>query len=84
MCYWRERAIWLLVNDCLWEMRSGLSPERRVRFDGDRECSLLALKDHVGLHLIQYLLSYKSPALLWAGVRAETRMNSTLPVGGSV
>jgi hypothetical protein len=29
-CYWRERAIWLLVNAYLREMRSGLSPERCV------------------------------------------------------
>jgi hypothetical protein len=83
-CFWRERADRLLENAYLGEMRSGLSPERCVRRDGDRECSLLALKDHVGLHLIQYLLSYKSPALLWAGVRGETHMNSTSPVGGSV
>jgi hypothetical protein len=26
----RERAAWLLVNACLWKMRFGLLPERRV------------------------------------------------------
>jgi hypothetical protein len=48
-CFWRERAIWLLVNVYLGEMRSGLSPERRVGRDGDGECSLSALKDQVDL-----------------------------------
>jgi hypothetical protein len=43
--FWRERAIWLLVNTYLGEMRSGLSPERRVGRDGDGECSLSPLKD---------------------------------------
>jgi hypothetical protein len=44
-CFRWERAFWLLVNAYLGEMRSGLSPERRVRRDGDGECSLSALKD---------------------------------------
>jgi hypothetical protein len=37
----RERAAWLLVNACLGKMRSGLSPERRVIWDGIGECSPL-------------------------------------------
>jgi hypothetical protein len=37
------------VNAYLGEMRSGLSPERRVGRDGDGECSLSALKDRVDL-----------------------------------
>jgi hypothetical protein len=37
------------VNAYLGEMRSGLSPERRVGRDGDGECSLSALKDRVEL-----------------------------------
>jgi hypothetical protein len=45
MCYWWGRAIWLLVNAYLGEMRSGLSLEWRVGFDGDGECSLKTLKD---------------------------------------
>jgi hypothetical protein len=49
--YWRERAVWLLVNAYLREMRSGLSPERLVRRDGDGECSLLALKDRSSVDL---------------------------------
>jgi hypothetical protein len=48
-CFWRERAIWLLVNVYLGEMRSGLSPERCVGRDGDGVCSLSALKDRVDL-----------------------------------
>jgi hypothetical protein len=48
-CFWRERAIWLLVNACLGEMRSGLSPERLVRRDGYGECSLSVPKDRVEL-----------------------------------
>jgi hypothetical protein len=47
--FWWERAIWLLVNAYLGEMRSGLSPERRVGRDGDGEYSLSALKDRVDL-----------------------------------
>jgi hypothetical protein len=39
------------VNAYLGEMRSGLSPERRVGCDGDGECSLSALKDRVDLPL---------------------------------
>jgi hypothetical protein len=41
----REQAAWLLVNACLGKMRSGLSLERRVVWDGVGECSLSALKD---------------------------------------
>jgi hypothetical protein len=48
-CFWRERAIWLLVNAYLREMGSGLSPERRAGRDVDGECSLSALKDRVDL-----------------------------------
>jgi hypothetical protein len=51
MCFWQERAIWLLVNAYLMEMRSGLSPERRVGRDGDGECSLSALENQVDLPL---------------------------------
>jgi hypothetical protein len=37
------------VNAYLGEMRSGLSPKRRVGRDGDGECSLSAPKDRVDL-----------------------------------
>jgi hypothetical protein len=50
-CFWWERAIWLLVNAYLGEMRSGLSPEQRVGCDGDGECSLSALKDRSSIDL---------------------------------
>jgi hypothetical protein len=70
--FWRERAAWLLVNVCRGKMRSGLYPR-------DVSCGLemgvLALgplRTESTYHQMQYLLSYKPPALLWAGVRGET------------
>jgi hypothetical protein len=49
--YWRERAVWLLVNAYLREMQSVLSPKWRVGWDGDGECSLSALKDRSSVDL---------------------------------
>jgi hypothetical protein len=48
-CFGGSEPFWLLVNACLGKMRSRLLPERRVRQDGDGECSLSALKDQVDL-----------------------------------
>jgi hypothetical protein len=73
-CYWRERAVWLLVNAYLGGMRSGLSPERRVEWDGDGECSLSALKDRssVDLASVDFYRTNRPPCI-GRGVRAKTR-----------
>jgi hypothetical protein len=72
-CVWRERAIWLLVNVYLGEMRFGLSPERRVGRDGDGECSLSALKDRVDLPPDGVSTFVQTARLVMGGVRGETR-----------
>jgi hypothetical protein len=84
-CYWRERAVWLLVNAYLGEMRSGLSPERRVGRDGDGECSLSALKDRSSVDLAS-LDFYRTnrPPCIGQGCGVRLVVDSTLPVGGSV
>jgi hypothetical protein len=84
-CFWRERAIWLLVNAYLGEMRSGLSHERLVGRDGDGECSLSALEDRssVDLASVDFYRTNRPPCIgRECGVRLV--VDSTLPVGGSV
>jgi hypothetical protein len=85
MCYWRERAVWLLVNAYLGEMRSGLSPERRVGQDGDGECLLSALKDRssVDLASVDFYRTNRPPCI-GRGCGVRLIVDSTLPVGGSV
>jgi hypothetical protein len=71
--FWWERADRLLVNTCLWKMRSSLLPERRVRRMELGECSLSALKDRASVDLASVdFLPYKPPTLYWAGVWGET------------
>jgi hypothetical protein len=84
-CYWWERAIWLLVNAYLGEMRSGLLPERRVGWDGDGECMLSALKDRSSADLasVDFYRTNRPPCIGWGcGVRLV--VDSTLPIDGSV
>jgi hypothetical protein len=72
-CFWRERAFWLLVNACLGEMRSGLSPERHVRQDGDGECSLSTPKDRVDLPLDAVSTFIQTARLVMGRGGGETR-----------
>jgi hypothetical protein len=83
--FWRERAIWLLVNTCLGKMRSSLLLERRVGRDGDGECSLSALKDRssVDLALVDFYRTNRPPCI-GRGCGVRLVVDSTLPVGGSV
>jgi hypothetical protein len=83
--FWRERAVWLLVNAYLGEMRSGLSPERCVRRVGDGECSLSALKDRssVVLASVDFYRTNRPPCI-GRGFGVRLVVDSTLPVGGSV
>jgi hypothetical protein len=84
-CYWRERAVWLVVNAYLGEMRSGLSPERRVGRDGDGECSLSALKDRssVDLASVDFYRTNRPPCI-GRGCGVRLVVDSTFLVGGSV
>jgi hypothetical protein len=83
--FWRERAIWLLVNTCLGKMRSSLLLERRVGRDGDGECSLSALKDRssVDLASVDFYRTNRPPCI-GRGCGVRLVVDSTLPVGGSV
>jgi hypothetical protein len=85
MCYWRERAVWLLVNAYLGEMRSGLLPERRVGRDGDGECLLSALKDRssVDLASVDFYRTNRPPCI-GRGCGVRLVVDSIPPVGGSV
>jgi hypothetical protein len=84
-CYWRERAVWLLVNAYLGEMRSGLSPEQRVERDGDGECSLSALKDRLSVDLASVdFYRTNRPPCIGRGCGVRLVVDSTLLVGGSV
>jgi hypothetical protein len=84
-CYWRERAVWLLVNAYLREMQSGLSPERCVGRDEDGECSLSALKDRSSVDLASVdFYSTNRPPCYGRGCGVRLVVDSTLPVGGSV
>jgi hypothetical protein len=78
-------CFWLLVNTCLGEMRSGLSPEQRVGRDGDGECSLSALKDRssVDLASVDYYRTNRPPCI-GRGCGVRLVVDSTLPIGGSV
>jgi hypothetical protein len=61
------------VNAYLGEMRSGLSLEWRVGFDGDGECSLKTLKDRVGLPPNAVLTFIQTAHSVMGGGRGETR-----------
>jgi hypothetical protein len=65
-CYWRERAIWLLVNAYLGEMRSSLSPERHIGRDGDGECSR-PLRTDRQLTLLQWTFTVQTARLVLGG-----------------
>jgi hypothetical protein len=83
--FWRERADRLLVNSCLWKMRSGLLPERRVGQMELGECSLSALKDRssVDLASVDFYRTNRPPCIGWGyGVRLV--VDSTPPIGRSV
>jgi hypothetical protein len=66
--FWRERDAWLLVNVCdLASTRGTCRADWRWGV-----LALSPLRTKSTYHQMQYLLSYKPPALLWAGVRGET------------
>jgi hypothetical protein len=73
------------VNAYLGEMRSGLSPERRVERDGDGECSLSALKDRssVDLASVDFYCTNRPPSI-GQGCGVRLVVDSVPPVGGSV
>jgi hypothetical protein len=54
-------------------MRFGLSAERRVRRDGDGECSISALKDRVDLPPDAVSTFAQTARLVMGGVLGETR-----------
>jgi hypothetical protein len=62
---WRERAAWLLVNAFLGKMRSGLSPEQRVVWDGVGECS--PLRTNRQLTLLQMTFTVQTARLVLGG-----------------
>jgi hypothetical protein len=66
-CYLRGRAIWLLVNAYLEEMRSGLLPERRVRLDGDSSARSLPLRTDRQLTLLQWTIIVQIARLVLGG-----------------
>jgi hypothetical protein len=83
--FWRERADWLLVNTCLRKMRSGLSPERRVVWEGVGVCSLSALKDRSSVDLASDdFYRTNCPPCIGQGCGVRLVVDSTPPVGRSV
>jgi hypothetical protein len=83
--FWRERANWLLVNACLGKMRSGLSPERRVVWDGVGVCSLSALevRSSVDLASVDFYRTNRPPCI-GRGCGVRLVVDSVPPVGRSV
>jgi hypothetical protein len=83
--FWRERADWILVNACLGKMRSGLSPERCVVWDGVGVCSLSALMDRSSVDLASDdIYRTNRPPCIGRGCGVRLVVDSTPPVGGSV